>query len=122
MTCSGPVSIVSLLIVTLLPLLCSAFAVYISRSWLLFFIAFIKAFLLGFTALGIYAAFGSSGWVFRFFLMFSDLGMLPFLYLFWLQHLPGGCGICRRDSMFLLCGMAIAGIDYAFISPFWAGL
>ena len=51
----APVSIVGLLGVTLLPLLCSAFAVYISRPGLLMAAAFCKAFLFGFIALGVSA-------------------------------------------------------------------
>ena len=67
--CSG-VSISGLLTVTLLPLLFSALAVYISKPMLLLPIAFGKGFLYSFWAGGILRLFGSSGWLVQLLLMF----------------------------------------------------
>ena len=48
-----PVSIVSLLGVTMFPFLLSAFAVYISEPWLLLIVSFGDAFVLSFVPLGV---------------------------------------------------------------------
>ena len=48
-----PVSIVSLLGVTMFPFLLSAFAVYISEPWLLLIVSFGDAFVLSFVSLGV---------------------------------------------------------------------
>ena len=121
-TVSGPVSIVGLLGVTLFPLLCSAFAVYISRPCLLMAAAFCKAFLFGFIALAMRTAFGDAGWVYQQLLMFSDICSLPVMYLFALRHPPERFRLHVGDGIFLLWGIAVAVIDYSLVSPYLAEL
>lgn len=64
-----PVSIVSLLGVTMFPFLLSAFAVYISEPWLLLIVSFGDAFVLSFVSLGVMRCGGSAGWLVRWLLV-----------------------------------------------------
>lgn len=113
-----PVSIVSLLCVTIFPFLFSAFAVYISEPWLLAPISFGNAFVLSFVSLGVMRCSGSAGWLVRLLLTFSASLAAPLLYLYWLRHLTG----CRRfsslEAALVLCVCAVIGsIDFRLISP-----
>ena len=58
-----PVSIVSLLGVTMFPFLLSAFAVYISEPWLLLIVSFGDAFVLSFVSLGVMQCSGIEMWL-----------------------------------------------------------
>ena len=84
-----PVSIVSLLCVTMFPFLISAFAVYISEPWLLLIVSFGDAFVLSFVSLGVVQCSGSAGWLVRWLLVFSASLASPLKYLYWLRHLTG---------------------------------
>ncbi len=114
----GSVSIVSLLCVTVLPFLLSACAVFLSCRGLLFPLAFFRAFLVSYVGMGIYACFGSAGWLFRLFLCFSELLSTPLLYWFWLRCCDPSQGRivpqCALTGAFCLL---IGSIDYCLISP-----
>ena len=120
---SGSVSIVSLMSAVLLPLLFSAFAVYISQIWLLFPLAFGKAFLFSFLGVGLMTAYGSAGWLVRCLFMFSDCLILPVLWLYWLRSLEGWNRFSIRNATtaFLTAGI-IGSFDYYVVSPFLASL
>ena len=113
----GPVSIVGLLGVTLLPLLCSALAVYLSRPFLLLAAGFCKACFFGFIAFAVRIAFGNAGWVYQQLLMFCDACTLPMLYCFALRHSPERCCLRPADWLFVLWGIAVAVADFLLISP-----
>lgn len=120
---SSHVSIIGLLSAILLPLLFSAFAVYISQPQLLLPVAFCKAFLFSYLAFGVTAAFGTAGWLVRGLLMFSDCLTLPLLWWFWLRCLR----IPKEDAthcFFFACAAAllIGCVDYCTVSPFLANL
>lgn len=120
---SGCVSIHGLLSVVLLPLLFSAFAVYISQPWLLIPLAFIKTFVFSFLAVGIMAAYGSAGWLVRSLLMFSDGLMLPVLWWYWSQCLERSCiSVWKAWAGVLAFSALIGSVDYCVISPFLANL
>lgn len=117
------VSIVGLLVVTLLPFLFSAFAVYLSQPRLLLPVAFCKAASVSQVALGIGASYGSAGWLMRFLLMFSDLCVVPLLFFYWLRYISGE----RRFGLspvllFLAAVMMIVSVDIRFVSPVLANL
>lgn len=115
------VSIVGLLAVLLLPLLFSAFAVFISEPRLLLAAAFLKAFTFGFTAWGITVAFGMAGWLIRSLLLFSDCCMLPFLFWFWLRHISGERAAVRNDlAVCTAVAVLVGSIDFWKVSPFLA--
>lgn len=117
------VSIPGLLSANLLPLLFSAFAVYISQIWLLVPIAFWKAFQFSYVGMGVMAAFGSAGWLIRLLMMFSDILMLGVLWWYWLRALSGrrGCALVVSLVPFS-AAVLIASLDYSVISPFLADM
>lgn len=123
MAVGGRVSIVGLLSVILLPFLFSAFAVFISQSWLLLPLAFCKAVCFSYVSLGVMEAYGSAGWLMRLLLMFSDIAVLPLLYGYWQRYISGDrqFGIWP-GLLFLVGGLCIGSMDYCLISPFLAGL
>lgn len=119
----GSASIVSLLCVTCLPFLFSAFAVYLSKPQFLLLICFCKAFCFGFVHLGVQLAFGSAGWLLRWLLCFSDSVTAPLLYLYWLRHLDGFRDFSGLEAAFFLSlAVLCASFDFVKISPFLADL
>ncbi len=119
----GQVSVIGLLCVTWLPFLFSAFAVYLSHPGWILSIAFLKGASFSFVSARLLAQFGSAGWLFRMLLMFSDLAMLPLLFIFWLRYLPGDRKIrLSTIAVFLLWSTLIGSLDYCLISPFLASL
>ena len=119
---SSCVSISGLLSAILLPLLFSAFAVYVSNYRLLIPIAFMKAFLFSFLGTGILASFGSAGWLIRALLMFSDIAILPLMWWYWLSALSGSENMAARSAAAFLSAILIGSLDYCVISPFLANL
>lgn len=115
---SCSVSIVGLFAV-LLPFLISAIAVYFSQVWLIFPISFLKAFSFAYVAASVSQAFGSSGWLIRLLLLFTDICTAPILFLLWLGCLNGFLNIRSAKWLFfaVIC-IAICGFDYFVISPF----
>lgn len=85
-------SIVGLAASALLPFLLSVIAVYYAVPLTLTIICFAKAFLYAYISCGICQAFGDSGWLVRWLLLFVDNLTIPVLYLYWLRHISG----CRR--------------------------
>ena len=120
---SGSVSIVSLLSVSLLPFLFSAFAVYIHSFGLLAGLCFIKGCLFAFVSMGLFLAYDSAGWLLRLLMMFSDLCCLVPLWWCWLHILRhAGHGSFRPV---LICGavaVSIVGLDYLYVLPLLARL
>lgn len=120
---SGCVSIPGLLSAIFLPLLFSAFAVYISQPWLLIPIAFGKAFLFSYLGVGVMAAFGSAGWLIRWLLMFSDSCSLPLLWWYWLRAVSGQrCFAVRNTAAAFAVALIIGSVDYCMVSPVLANL
>jgi hypothetical protein len=105
------------------PLLLSAFAVYISHYWLIPVISFIDAFAFSYHSALIFRIYQGSGWLIQNLLLFSGVLSLPVLWFVWLQITNS------HRSKFLRCFFAgflavatIVSIDYRFISPFLAEL
>lgn len=120
---AGSVSIVSLLLLNYLPFLISAYAVYISKAWLLFPVAFLRGCLFSFVSLGTSVGFGSAGWLVRLFLLFSDALSLPLLYLFWQRHISGDHQLDFWEIFVYLSLISLIGsIDHRLISPFLASI
>lgn len=116
------VSIVCLLPVILLPVVLSAFAVYIGLYWLLIPIAFAKAFCFGYLCSGILILYPYSGPLFAVLFLFTDVLSLPVLCWFWLRctrgREPGLQAVA--PSVILIVGIGI--INDQLISPFLASL
>lgn len=118
-----PVSIVSLLSVSLLPFLFSAVTVYIRSFGLLAVLCFIKGCLFAFVSMGIFAAFESAGWLLRILMMFSNLFCLLPLWWCWIRILSGAPK--GSFSPVVGGGLMAAGIvcyDYLYVLPFLAKL
>lgn len=116
------VSIVCLLPVLLLPVICSFFVVYIGLTWLLFPIAFSKAFLFSYLCSGILIFYPVSGPLFAVLFLCADFLSFPVLCWIWFR-----C-ICSREEGLrglvpvLLLILGIAFFDYQVVSPFLASL
>ena len=119
MTLSGPVSIFGLLTILYLPLLFTAFAVYISQIWLIIPICFFKSLFFSFVAAGFLLLLPSGGWLLCFLLLFSDCLSIPILFFDWYRT-------CSQSRMEVFRSLAVSGIflfvigiaDYYVISPF----
>ena len=117
------VSIVSLLSISLLPFLISAFSVYMHSFGLLAGLCFIKGCLFAFISMGVFTAFGSGGWLIRILMMFSDLCCLLPLWLCWLRILSGSFqGSFRPVVRGGLMAVGIVCFDYLYVLPFLAKL
>ena len=118
---SLPVSLLGSLSAIALPLLFSAFAVYISQPLLLIPIAFCKAFLFSYFSLSVLVAFGSAGWLVQLLFMFNDILTLPLLWSFWQKGLTADRnGTFRFLFPVFIITLIVGYIEYRFISPFLA--
>ena len=117
---SSRVSIIGLLSSAVLPFLFSAFAAYLGRPFLLFPTAFWKAFLFSYMGSGLFAAWGSAGWLITLLVMFGSLCSMPVLYWYWLRCLSG-----RRFDVAVFCLLlgilvAVSLVHYYLMVPFLA--
>lgn len=113
------VSIVGVLCVSVLPILFSAYAVFLSNFALLLPVCFTKAFLFSFVSLGISRAFASAGWLMRGLLLYSDWTSLPILYWFWLRSLSSDRPVTLWETLLVFALMGLVGsIHFGIISPF----
>lgn len=120
---NGSVSVVGLLLVTTLPFLLSALAVFLSGPGWLFPLSFGYGFVYAYVSLAVLRSFGSAGWLIRFLLCFSVSAVTPILYFFWLRHVAGdGNNTVSEVFFFLSLAVLIGSIDYSLVSPFLAGL
>ena len=116
---SASVSALGLFCCLLLPLLLSAYAVYSSSRWLLFAVAFGKGFCYSWVAATVSLAFGSYGWLVRFFFLFSDSIFLVLLCGFWLLYAAGDRKLSLRVcAVVVLAGAVVSGVDCWLIVPF----
>lgn len=115
---SGSVSIAGLVVVVL-PFLFSAFAVYLSKTWLFLPFCFLKAFQFAYIAGLVGVSFGSAGWLIRLLLFFTDGWEILLLLWIWLRWISGGARQAIREITFcgILCSV-IWIIDYFVVSPF----
>lgn len=117
-TMVSPLSISGLLIKCILPFLLSAFAVYYYPPIVLIICAS-KAFCFAFCQRGISLAFGERGWLIGFFFLFTDIILLPVLYLFWIRMIQGSQKLFSRDlGLCLIIASVVGIIDLYLISPF----
>lgn len=120
---SSSVSIVGLLLVTTLPFLLSALAVFLSGPGWLLPLSFGNGFLYSYVCLTVLRCFGSAGWLVRLLLCFGICMMTPVLYFFWLRHISGERKNIFGEVFFLFSlAVLIASIDYSLVSPFLANL
>lgn len=120
---SGSVSIVSLLCVSLLPFLFSAFAVYIHSFGVIAGLCFIKGCLFAFVSMGLFLAYDSAGWLLRLLMMFSDLCCLVPLWRCWLHILSrADHGSFRAVGICASIAASVVSLDYLYVLPLLAKL
>ena len=117
-TAYGPVSIVLLLPVSVLPFLIAAYAVSIDQWNILCLTAFFRFFGWGYCAFGCVLAFGSAAWLIQPMLQFTD-NLSLILFCFFVSSRQRN----RVHMIFLLMGIAVTVIlDSCFVSPYLASL
>lgn len=112
-------SIFGLLVSSFLPLLFSAFAVYICVPYFLYGICFIKACSFAYVSCAVFAVYHNAAWLIRGLLLFTDLIGSAALYHYCHRHISG----FRKYSAKSLISYAalscfITLVDYRYISPF----
>ncbi len=117
----GSVSIVQVLIHLLLPFAVSGLLCLFS-PFLLIPVCFCRAFVFSFTHFCVLMAWGWSGWLVRWLLLFSDCLCLPLLYCFWLRCLSGTGAKTSQTGAILLFAGAVGIFDCVFVLPYGAGL
>ena len=118
---SARVSIICLLPVIFLPVLFSALAVYIGQRWLIFLLAFAKAFLIGYLSSSILIRYPDSGFLFVLLFLCSDCLTFPVMCWFWLRILSGEKSApCIYAVILWILWIGI--LDSQVISPFLATL
>lgn len=115
-------SLSDLLISVLLPFVLSAFAALMGELWLLYPIAFFKAFLVSFLGFGVMSVYGSAGWLIRCLLLFSECCTLPILILFWIRQLSGQGSRMTVTALAVFAAVLIGSLDYCIVSPFLANV
>lgn len=118
MTPQHPVSIVGLLISLYLPLLFTAYAVYISYDWLLLPIAFVKSITLSLLWCGISVSCSSGGWLLAILLLGSDILTSGLLLWLWFRIILGNYPVRNLVFSIMFVYTAVGFFDYFYISPF----
>ena len=113
----SPVSIVCHLALQLLPFLIAAYAVSISRSWLLYTVFSCKLFSFAYTGTLVWIAFGSAGWLVRFLILFSDIILVPVFCWFCTKRLMKSDG---AKDLWLCMGLTVITVlmNLFIFSPF----
>ena len=117
------VSIESLLVVTLMPLVFVFLAVFLSKPIIIILIAFLKAFILEFVVASYLQLFVNSGWLVCSLMMFGDIILIPFFWLVLIRWERYRRMIIYKDIILgFLFASAVLFVHYCFILPFWADL
>ena len=115
---NNQLSIVSLFLSTSLPFLLCAFGVHLLQPWLVMTVCFGKALLYGFLVCGVFAAFGSYGWLIRLLLLFTDSLACVLLYGYAHRHITAVFPAPLWSLTF--CELAIGlfvYLDFSYVSP-----
>lgn len=117
------VSIPGLLLVTALPFLLTAAAVFLSQFWLLLLLILAKGITFGFCAFGITTVYAGASWLMCVLLMFGDACALPLLMGLWLHHGTIAGKHFVRDLCCCIAAALILGVlDVCYVAPFAAAL
>ena len=116
-----PMSIVGLLSILCLPYLLTGFAVLYRIPRFIFFVSFLKSFLLGFCCAVLKVTFTEVHWIYKSLLLFTDYFSLLIITVLWLRCFDNACRVRHIITGFLL-SLCIGVFDYMFISPFMASV
>ena len=115
---SGSVSIAGLVVVVL-PFLFSAFAVYLSKTWLFLPFCFFEGFQFAYLAGLVSASFGEAAWLIRLLLFFTEGWVIPVLLWLWFRWIgEGGRQAIRQIAVCAVFCAVVWSIDYFVVSPF----
>lgn len=113
------VSIVGLLVVLIFPFVISAVLIHYVSAKCIYPLAFLKAIFFAFCLHSITLAFGSSSWLVRWILMFSESCMVVILLWFWIRNISGsGRSYIGEITVFAVFSAIIFFIDFYAVSPF----
>lgn len=116
-------SIVGLIIVLVIPMMISYFAVRYHLRYLIYLTAFFEALILGFCSSAVYLAYGNAGWLVRSLLLFSgSICSVAHIWL-WLRQVSGKRRAFRVDFAVCMGVVALTGVlDYLIVSPYLVSL
>ena len=112
---------VSLVVVSILPLAFTAFAILVECSWIVIPVAFCKAISFSYLGASVLCTHEMSGWLLRFLFLFSDSLALPVLCLVWTWVLERRA-FYRSLLVASLFIFAIVIFDCQFVSPLLVSL
>lgn len=111
-------SIVGHIVTQLLPFLIAAYAVYISKLWLLLTVCSCKLFSFAYMGSLIWFTFGSAAWLVRMLLLFSDIILVPMLCWFGFKQVIAKVDQTKDLWICISIVCVTALINLLFISPF----
>ncbi len=118
-----PVSIVSLLVVILLPFLITAAVSFIEKPYLLLPIAFFKSLSYSLVLVSTWVIYSFAGWLVSGFMLLTDTTVNVLLHWYWIRHINGFRKTARSDLFFaFLVTLVIGIIDLIVISPYLTAL
>ncbi|MBQ6997092.1 MAG: hypothetical protein IJN60_01800 [Oscillospiraceae bacterium] len=114
------VSIVFSLAAQLLPFLIAAYAVSISRPWLLYTVCGCRLFCFAYLGALVWNAFGTAGWLVRFLLFFCDIFLVPLLCWYCFRRVMGEYD--EKKELLTCIGIAAITVllNWLFFSPLLA--
>ena len=112
-------SLMSLLLIIILPFVISAILIYYSKPFFLFFIVLFKAFCFSFCSCSIIITFGWAGWLIRWLLLFSDSCSVV-LWLWFLFRYSVNTTSCISTDLFLCitASVSVGCFDSCILAPF----
>ena len=117
------VSVVGMFVCDCIPFIFAFLSVYCARPGLLYIICFCEALLMSHCGVSAWLAFGSSGWLARFFIQFSDIILSPVLCWFCIRHVSmRGRNLYRDAIICILILVVCVIINFCVFSPFLATL
>ena len=120
---NGTLTFGGMIAVLLVPLMLSLFVFRLRIPLLILPIAFLKSAAFAFSCCCVMLSYGDSGWLIRFFLLFSDSAMYVVLCWYWLSHLDGNHHRIKQNTIICFLLATVIGIvDYIYVSPFLAML
>lgn len=120
---SSPVSIVSLLVAGIVPLIVSVIFIRFRLSVFILPVAFSKSFLISFCQCCLLTSFGSAGWLVKAVIMFSGSINSALLLFYWSLYInQTGQWHIRSFLILTFAVISVCFVDYCFISSYFAAM
>ena len=121
MACGSRVSIVGTVLTVCVPFSISYLLITHSKPWLVYFICTLHIFLFSSAAYAFNVYFGTSGWMIRIYMQFTEFALIPALLYFSILRLRGRLNK-QMLYQYILITVIVGMIDYSWISPYLADL